>query len=60
MRAWDKIPEDQLRAMWDRSIDAQNQASNLMAPVPTFQQWGLIADGNRALEELTRRRNAKP
>lgn len=57
--AWDKVPEDQLRRMWEASLQPMNQAGNLMAPVPSMQQWALIADGQRALEELNRRANQK-
>lgn len=59
MTAWDKMPEAQLRAMIERSIPAMNQAGNLVASLPSMNQWALIADGNRAREELARRR-AKP
>ncbi len=56
MTAWDKMSEAQLRAMVERSIPAMNQAGNLMGSVPSMDQWALIADGNRAREELARRR----
>lgn len=52
------MSEEELRGICDRAIPAMNQAADLYAAVPSHNQWALIADANRARDELTRRMGA--